>query len=63
MKTKVVIEKLRFEIVEHPLYSPDLETSDYDIFRVRKRDLGEVHFWDDGDINNTVLEWFSAKTK
>ncbi|GFW03660.1 mariner Mos1 transposase [Trichonephila clavipes] len=41
---KTYMETLKWEVQPHPLYSPDLAPSDYQLFRLMIHDLADQHF-------------------
>ena len=41
---KTYLETLKWEILPHPLYSPDIAPSDYHLFRSMTHGLAEQHF-------------------
>jgi hypothetical protein len=50
------LQKLKWNLLTHPPYSPDLATSDFYLFRRLKSDLQGMRFVDDAVIQ-TVWEW------
>jgi hypothetical protein len=51
-----VPEKLHWEVLPHPPYSPDLSPCDFHLFGPLKEALGVSKFQDD-DVAEFVLEW------
>jgi len=45
---------LKFEILSHPPYSPDLAPSDFHFLPHLKRDLKGTHFTSDDEVNQAV---------
>jgi hypothetical protein len=58
--TKVAIQELDWEILPHPLYSPDLAPSDYHLFRFLSNNLRGVSFKNDAELQNLLAD-FTAK--
>ena len=54
--------KLKWEILSHPPYSPDLAPSDYHLFPYLKTELGGVHFESTEDVKRAV-HTFSTQSK
>ena len=48
------IQKCGFQLVEDPLYSPDMAPSDYHQFPKIKQELAVHHFASDDDVMNAV---------
>ena len=48
------IKKYGFQLVEHPVYSPDLAPSDYYLFPEMKKELDGLYFARDDDVMNAV---------
>ena len=48
------IQKCGFQLVEDPIYSPDLAPSDYFRFWKMKKELSGHHFGRDDDVMNAV---------
>ena len=58
---KVCVEALarkKWEVLEHPAYSPDLSPCDYHIFGPLKKSLMGQRFHSDDDVKAAVLNWF-----
>lgn len=60
--TKMVIQKLRWEVLVHPAYSPDLEPSDFHLFRSLSNNLRGIFFNNDVELQNWLHEFFASKT-
>jgi transposase len=48
------LETLKFEVLSHPPYSPDLAPSDFHFFSHLKRDLKGTHFTSDDEVKQAV---------
>jgi len=53
---------LKFEVLSHPLYSPDLAPSDFHFFPHLKRDLKGTHFTSDDEVKQAVTSWIKQRT-
>jgi len=51
------LETLKFEVLSHPPYSPDLALSDFHFFPRLKRDLKGTHFTSDEEVKQAVTSW------
>jgi [histone H3]-lysine36 N-dimethyltransferase SETMAR len=60
-KTQEKIQDFRWELFNHPPYSPDLAPSDYFLFLHFKRWLGGQRFENDKEIKNAVENWFNSQ--
>ena len=49
---KKCLEDLKWEVLPHPPYSPDLEPSDYYLFRSMQHDLTDQHFRNFDEVKN-----------
>ncbi|GFW23747.1 histone-lysine N-methyltransferase SETMAR [Trichonephila clavipes] len=52
--TKALLKQLKWEVLDHPPYSPDLGTSDFHLFHYLKSHLGGKSFHDDDEIKDEV---------
>ena len=50
-----VLETVKFEVLSHPPYSPDLAPSDFHFFPHLKRDLKGTHFTSDDEVKHAVM--------
>ena len=57
-----VLETLKFEVLSHPSYSPDLAPSDFHFFPHLKRDLKGTHFTSDDEVKQDVKSWIKQRT-
>ena len=55
--TAETLRKLKFEVMTHPPYSPDLAPSDYHLFGPLRETLR------DQEVKETVHAWFAAESK
>jgi transposase len=53
------LETLKFEVLSHPPYSPDLAPRDF--FPHLKRDLKGTHFTSDDEVKQAVM-WIKQRT-
>lgn len=58
---KTYLETLNWEVLPHPLYSPDIAPSDYYLFRSMAHGLSEQHFTSYEDTKNWVDLWIASK--
>ena len=56
------LETLKFEVLSHPPYSPDLGPSDFHFFPHLKRDLKGTHFTSDDEVKQAVTSWIKQRT-
>jgi transposase len=56
------LETLKFEVLSHPSYSPDLVPSDFHLFPHLKRDLKGTHFTSDDEVKQAVTLWIKQRT-
>jgi histone-lysine N-methyltransferase SETMAR len=55
-----MLQELRWEVFEHPAYSPDLAPSDFPLFPTLKKFLGGRRFKSDEEVKDTVHEWLNG---
>ena len=55
------IRQLRWDVLPHPPYSPDLAPSDYYLFARLKHDLAGRHFEDNNSVITAVREWIRTQ--
>jgi len=53
---------LKFEVLSHPPYSPDLAPSDFHLLPHLKRDLKGTHFTSDDEAKQAVTSWIKQRT-
>jgi len=56
------LETLKFEVLSHPRYSPDLTPSDFHFFPHLKRDLKGTHFTSDDEVKQAVTSSIKQRT-
>ncbi|GFX26524.1 mariner Mos1 transposase [Trichonephila clavipes] len=54
---KTYLETLKWEVLPHPLYSPDIAPSDYHLFRSMAHGLADQHFRSYEEVKN----WITSK--
>jgi hypothetical protein len=59
-RTAARLQSFGWEIMEHALYSPDLASSDYNVFGPLKKFLAGHRFISD-DAKTAVRRWFRAQ--
>jgi histone-lysine N-methyltransferase SETMAR len=57
------IQKLNFELLPHPPYSPDLAPSDYHLFGSLKKALQGRQLGSDEEVKQTVHTWLCDQPK
>ena len=60
-KTVFAMTSLKFTVVPHPPYSPDLAPSDFWLFPNLKETLKGQHFLSDAKVEAAVRKWISSK--
>lgn len=58
---KSMLKDMKWEVLTHPPYSPDLAPSDFHLFRSMAHGLAEQHFTSYEDVQNWVSGWFASK--
>ena len=53
---------LKFEILSHSPYNPDLAPSDFHFFPHLKWDLKRTHFTSDDEVKQAVKSWIKQRT-
>jgi hypothetical protein len=61
--TVTTIQKLKFEMINHPLYSPDLAQSHYHVFGILKEALQGRRFHSDSEVKEMVHFWLQQQAK
>jgi len=61
--TVATIQDLSFKCLPHPLYSPDLAPSDFDVFGPFKEAMGGKSFRSDEEVQQAVHEWLHSQPK
>jgi len=57
------LRALKFEMLKHPPYSPDLAPFDFHLFGPRKEHLWGQKFADDNEVMEAVQSWLKATRK
>jgi len=57
------LRDLKFEVLKHPPYSPDLAPSDFHLFGPMKEHLRGHKFADDNEVMEAVQSWLKATPK
>ena len=55
------LETFNWQVLFHPVYSPDLALSDYHLFLSMSHALVERHFDSYEDVRKWLNEWFASK--
>mgnify|MGYP003415101186 FL=1 len=55
------IDRLKFEVLPHPPYSPDLAPCDFWLFPELKKYLKGIHFESDDELKRAVETWFKMQ--
>jgi transposase len=58
-----VLETLKFELLSHPPYSPDLAPSDFHFYPHIKRGLKGTYFTSDNEVKQAVTSWIKKRTE
>ena len=61
--TAEMLWKLKFEVMAHPPYSPDLVPPDYHLFGPLKEALRGSRFTSDQEVKEAVHAWLAAQLK
>lgn len=59
---KTYLETLRWEVLPHPPYSPDIAPSDYYLFRSMTHGLAEQHFSNYNEVKQWIDSWIAEKS-
>ena len=55
------VEQNGYELIPHPVYSPDVAPSVFFLFQNLKKDIRGCHFRSDEEVVTAVEEWVSGK--
>ena len=58
---KTYLEMLKWEVLPHPPYSPDIAPSDYHLFRSMAHGLADQHFRSYEEVKNWINSWIASK--
>ena len=61
-ETRLEILRLKWEVLPHPAYSPDLAPSDYHLFRSLSNHLQGKNFDDRNDLEHELVNFFRKKS-
>jgi hypothetical protein len=59
-RTRELLRRYNWEVLNHPPYSPDLAPSDFHLFGPSKKHLGGRRFATDGEVQQAVMSWLQA---
>jgi hypothetical protein len=62
-KTNGTLRNFKWEVLEHPPYTPDLAPSDFPLFGPLKHHLSAEYFPDDEAVEREVPAWFRQQPK
>jgi histone-lysine N-methyltransferase SETMAR len=60
-QTQEAITNLKFTVIPHPPYSPDLTPSDFRLFTKLKETLKGQHFLSEAEFEAAVCKWISIQ--
>ena len=58
---KTYLETLKWEVLFHPPYSPDVAPSDYHLFQSMAHGLADQHFRSYEEVKNWIDSWIASK--
>ena len=58
---KIYLKTFKWEVLPHPLYSPDIAPSDYYLFRSMAHGLANQQFRSYEDIEKCLDSWIASK--
>ena len=58
---KTYLETLKWEVLPHPSYSPDVALSDYHLLRSMTHDLAHQHFCSYEEVKKWIDSWIDSK--
>ena len=61
-RTIDTLETLKYEVLSHPPYSPDLAPSNFRFFPHLKRHFKGTHFTSDDEVKQAVTSWIKQRT-
>jgi len=59
--TTALLEKFKWDILDHPPYNADLAPSDLHLFLQLTKHLAEIKFDDDDEVQEEVTMWFKGQ--
>ena len=60
-EVKTYLETLKWEVLPHPPYSPDIAPSDYHLFRSMAHGLADQHFRSHEEVTKWIDSWIASK--
>ena len=61
-ENKKLIKKMKWEIIDHPPYSPDLSPSDYFLFSPLKNYLRGIRYPNSEELEFAIRNWFENQS-
>jgi len=58
--TTALLKKFKWEILDHPAYSPEFAPSDFHLFLHLTKHLAGKMFDDDDEVQKEVMTWFKG---
>jgi histone-lysine N-methyltransferase SETMAR len=59
-RTRELLRRYNWEVLDHPPFSPDLAPSDFHLSAPLKKHLGGRRFATDGEVQHAVMSWLQA---
>lgn len=59
---KITLQELKWEILQHPPYSPDLAPTDFHLYRSLSNEMRGVTFKNEEDLKNWLNKFFETRT-
>jgi histone-lysine N-methyltransferase SETMAR len=59
-RTRDLLRRYHWDVLDHPPYNPDLALSDFHLFGPLKKHLGGRRFATDGEVQQAVMSWLQA---
>jgi len=59
--TTVLLEKIKWDILDHPLHSPDLAPREFNLFLHLKKHLAGKKFDDNDEVQEEVMTWLKGQ--
>jgi histone-lysine N-methyltransferase SETMAR len=59
----IQLEELKWELLEHPPYSPELDPSDFHLFSPLKTHLGVKRFTGEKEVETEERKWLRQQSK
>ncbi|EFN86282.1 Histone-lysine N-methyltransferase SETMAR, partial [Harpegnathos saltator] len=61
LSVKQTLLELEWEVLPHPVYFPDIATSDYHLFRSMQHALEDTHLHNLEQVRKFVENWINSK--